>query len=57
MNYIIERSNEEIKSVGGLCLIGRVLEGMGFSDAYFAESFGLKCVPSAPTLRPCHTTP
>ena len=85
MDYILERSSEEIKSVGGLCLIGRVLERIGFSDAftslrtvdilkteiallcqgradfndvelfrhdaYFAESLGLKRVPSEPTLR------
>jgi hypothetical protein len=85
MDYILERSREEIKSVGGLCLIGRALERIGFSDAftssrtadilkteiallcqgradfndvelfrhdaYFAESLGLKRVPSEPTLR------
>ena len=34
MDYILERSRDEIKSVGGLCLIGRVLERIGFSDAF-----------------------
>lgn len=34
MDYILERSSEEIKSVGGLSLIGRVLERIGFSDAF-----------------------
>ena len=34
MDYILERSSEEIKSVGGLCLIGRALERIGFSDLF-----------------------
>ena len=34
MDYILARSREEIKSVGGLCLIGRMLERIGFSDAF-----------------------
>jgi len=34
MDYILERSREEIKSVGGLSLIGRALERIGFSAAF-----------------------
>ena len=34
MNYILERSSEDIKSVGGLSLIGRIMERSGFSDAF-----------------------
>jgi len=34
MNYILERSQEDIKSVGGLCLVGRALERIGFTDAF-----------------------
>ena len=37
MDYILERSREEIKSVGGLSLIGRVLERIGFSDAFMSS--------------------
>ncbi len=35
MKYILDRSGEYIKSVGGLCLIGQALEKFGFSD-YFS---------------------
>ena len=37
MDYTFERSREEIKSVGELCLIGRVLERIGFSDVLTRE--------------------
>jgi len=37
MDYILERSSEEIKSVGGLSLIGRLLELIGFSDAFMSS--------------------
>ncbi len=35
MKYILDRSGEDIKSVGGLCLIGQALEQFGFAD-YFS---------------------
>ena len=37
MDYILERSSEEIKSVGGLSLIGRMLERIDFSE-FFTSS-------------------
>ena len=34
MRYSLARGAEEIKSVGGLCLVGRALERIGFSKAF-----------------------
>lgn len=34
MRYIVERSNEDIKSVGGLCLIGQALDHFDFASHF-----------------------
>ena len=34
MSYILDRTGEDIKSVGGLCLIGQALNQIGFDDAF-----------------------
>ncbi len=34
MKYILDRSGEDIKSVGGLCLIGQSLKQFGFTDHF-----------------------
>ena len=34
MKYILDRSGEDIKSVGGLCLIGQILKQFGFANHF-----------------------
>jgi len=34
MRYSLNRSSEDIKSVGGLCLIGQMLKQFGFADHF-----------------------
>jgi len=37
MRYILDRSSEDIKSVGGLCLIGQVLKHFGFANHFSSQ--------------------